>query len=45
VAGVAHRDQPDRAPAPWPIEVAGVDGQMIPIKLTEALTNTESLTL
>jgi hypothetical protein len=36
---------PTGQPAPWPIEVAGVDGQMIPILPTEALTNTESLTL
>jgi hypothetical protein len=36
---------PTGAPAPWPNSVMGVDGAMIPIHVTEAISNTESLTL
>lgn len=36
---------PTGAQAPWPNSILGVDGQEIPIRVTEALTNTESLTL
>lgn len=36
---------PTGAPAPWPNSIVGVDGQPIPILVTEALKNTEALTL
>ena len=36
---------PTGQPAPWPNSIMGVDGTTIPIHVTEALTNTESLTL
>lgn len=36
---------PTGAQAPWPNSILGVDGQNIPIHVTEAITNTESLTL
>lgn len=36
---------PTGAPAPWPTSLQGVDGQMIPIKVSDAISNTESLTL
>jgi hypothetical protein len=36
---------PTGAPAPWPNSIVGVDGSEIPIRVTEALSNTESLTL
>lgn len=36
---------PTGTPAPWPVSVAGVDGKIIPIRVTEAISNTESLTL
>ncbi len=36
---------PTGAPAPFPTSITGVDGKLIPILVTEALTNTESLTL
>lgn len=36
---------PTGAPAPWPNSILGVDGQPIPIRVTEAISNTESLTL
>jgi hypothetical protein len=34
---------PTGSPAPWPTSIVGVDGQMIPIHVTGALTNTETL--
>jgi hypothetical protein len=36
---------PTGAPAPWPTSIQGADGTMIPIKVTDAISNTESLTL
>ena len=36
---------PTGAPAPWVNSIMGLDGQMIPIHITEAISNTESLTL
>ena len=36
---------PTGAPAPWPNQILGVDGQMIPIHVTGAISNTEALTL
>ncbi len=36
---------PTGAQAPWPQSILGVDGQNIPIHVTEAISNTESLTL
>jgi hypothetical protein len=36
---------PTGAQAPWPNSILGVDGTEIPIRVTEALVNTESLTL
>jgi hypothetical protein len=36
---------PTGAQAPWPNSILGIDGKEIPIRVTEALTNTESLTL
>lgn len=36
---------PTGAPAPWPNSILGVDGQSIPIRVTEAISNTESLSL
>jgi hypothetical protein len=36
---------PTGSPAPWPNQILGVDGQMIPIHVTEAISNAESLTL
>jgi hypothetical protein len=36
---------PTGAPAPWPNSVLGADGSVIPIHVTEAISNTESLTL
>jgi hypothetical protein len=36
---------PTGTPAPWPNSIMGVDGQEIPIRVTEAISNTESLTL
>lgn len=36
---------PTGAPAPWPNSIQGVDGSTIPIYVTEAIINTEALTL
>lgn len=36
---------PTGAPAQWPNAIMGVDGQNIPIHVTEAISNTEALTL
>jgi hypothetical protein len=36
---------PTGQPAPWATSIVGVDGQSIPVKITEAISNTESLTL
>ena len=36
---------PTGSPAPWPNSIMGVDGTMISIHVTEAISNTESLTL
>jgi hypothetical protein len=36
---------PTGSPAPWPNQILGVDGQMIPIHVTEAISNTEKLAL
>lgn len=36
---------PTGQPAPWPNSIQGVDGSTIPIRVTEAIVNTESLTL
>lgn len=36
---------PTGAPAPWPTFIVGIDGRNIPIHITEAISNTESLTL
>ncbi len=36
---------PTGATAPWPNQIMGVDGQMIPVHVTEALSNVEALTL
>lgn len=36
---------PTGTPAPWVNSILGVDGNAIPIRVTEALSNTESLTL
>jgi hypothetical protein len=36
---------PTGSQAPWPNSILGVDGQNIPIHVTEAISNTESLTL
>lgn len=36
---------PTGAPAPFPTSITGVDGSLIPIHVTEAITNTEALTL
>lgn len=36
---------PTGTPAPWPNSILGVDGQEIPIRVTEAISNTEALTL
>lgn len=36
---------PTGAPAPFPTSITGIDGQIIPIRVTEAISNTESLTL
>jgi hypothetical protein len=36
---------PTGAPAPWPNSIMGVNGEMIPIRVTEAISNTEALTL
>jgi hypothetical protein len=34
---------PTGQPAPWPTSIVGIDGQLIPVKVTEALTNTEAI--
>ncbi len=36
---------PTGTPAPWPTQIEGMDGRMIPIFMTEAISNTEALTL
>lgn len=36
---------PTGAPAPYPTSVTGVDGKVIPIKVTQSLSDTEPLTL
>lgn len=36
---------PTGAPAPFPTSITGVDGSLIPIRVTEAISNTESLSL
>lgn len=34
---------PTGAPAPWPTSIVGVDGQTIPFRVTEAISNTEAI--
>lgn len=36
---------PTGAPAPFPTSITGIDGQMIPIRVTDAIRNTEKLAL
>lgn len=36
---------PTGAPAPFPTSITGIDGQMIPIHVTDSILNTEALTL